>query len=173
MEETKEVLEQEVVTETTTNENVGEVQANKEELGIIKSLLSKLLPDKEETNNEDVKKDNETSSEDIDAKVNELAEQKAKDILKEALPKMKKQKEQELLEKEQKQVLNEQLNKVEDNYKEFIKFKMNEESFDLDKFLKENPMYAKKVANNQTFVASNVSSLTASEAVELKSLFGE
>lgn len=94
----------------------------------------------------------------------EMAEKMAQDKLNEVIPKAKKQKEEELdaqkqaLEKEKKELeQTKQLEQVKEEFKEFVKFKANENGKSIDEFLAENKQYMIDSKVTQTKFAQNES----------------
>ncbi len=107
-----------------------------------------------------------------DEDIQKIIDDKINDTLKEVLPKAKKAKEDSLKAKEAElaqqkaEALDKELDKVIDSqYKDYLKFKMaNEDNFDLETYLKDNPQYAAKSVPKSTDTETGTKGTELSQA---------
>lgn len=172
--ENKEVLEPEVI------EEPAKVEPEQPEIGAIEKWLSKVFKGSQEPKEQkevEPVQSKAKENEDTDKNLEELIAKKAEELfnqkMSETMPKIKKAKTDELNKQEQELKEREALAKVDEQYQDFIKHKMKEEDFDLDTYLKENPVYQVKNVPSQNITHStSAQKLRPDELAVLKTYSG-
>lgn len=134
------------VTETTQTKPVVELQQQGDEM-VSMTVLEKLLSVFKKDEAKPTEQQAEPKQEDIDARVKEEVAR----ILGDAIPKAKKEKQAELdrqkaeLDKQKQDAeLKAELDKVDESYREFVKFQAQAQGKTIDAFLEENNQYKQK-----------------------------